>query len=396
MRLALMVLVGLASLPSQAGSAELGQGLWPAFTAGAPPPPSTSYAATTGLLHIPSAQVLEQGVMALHYDTFWDRRFSGRTQHGYDAGMVVGLLPGIELSGRMANYGRDGPPDPRTGFDPLVIRDLSANFKIQLPRLLRGQPDIALGATDVGGAASNFRSKYLVATQRFGPAQFTLGYGRGPDQFDGLFGGVQLGLFNTGLGLLAEHDGRDEFIGLRYASPPIDWLNGARLVGTLSRSLGAHNELGERQDRTEFSVVLRLPLGTPARPRAAAGAASAGIAAVPQVAAPANPVVQAAPVPSVSPQAKSSSKPPAPRADTAAATAVATAAAPPADLALIVDLAKRLEAGGLDHVRVGITGESRSVLVARFDPSLYARNDMDAVGVALGVMAQGSVGRYVT
>ncbi|WP_256737872.1 hypothetical protein, partial [Paraburkholderia fungorum] len=60
------------------------------------------------------------------------------------------------------------------------------------------------------GQTHFFRSKYGVVSQAFGPVTLTAGYGRG-DRLDGLFGGAQVSLWNTGLSLLAEDDSKTPY-----------------------------------------------------------------------------------------------------------------------------------------------------------------------------------------
>jgi Exopolysaccharide biosynthesis protein YbjH len=350
-----------------------------------------SYSGASGLIVIPHGRSLSEGVAELRLDSFRDRRFIPRSTFGYDTGFALGIAPGLEISGRIAEYKRDRG----TGS----LRDLSANAKWQIPRLFDAQPDIALGVTDYGGAASHFQSSYGVASKAFGPIDLTLGYGRGPDQFKGWFGGVQLATPIQGLFALAEHDSRDKYLGLRYVSPTWEALGNARLIGTLSRSLGARDAVGKAADRTEVGFSLQIPLDK----------GSSGLGAVPS-----GRDVQVATTAAVGPSvvhwqsADGALTPMAlPKVAEAQVTgsepgAKAETAATPAADASSQDEALRaartqLMAAGLDHVQVGTRRESRSSnaplsWVARLEPALYARNDADAVGVALGILAKASEG----
>jgi Exopolysaccharide biosynthesis protein YbjH len=348
-----------------------------------------SYSGASGLIVIPHGRSLSEGVAELRLDSFRDRRFIPRSTFGYDTGFALGIAPGLEISGRIAEYKRDRG----TGS----LRDLSANAKWQIPRLFDAQPDIALGVTDYGGAASHFQSSYGVASKSLGPLDLTLGYGRGPNQFNGWFGGVQLVTPISGLSALAEHDSRDKYLGLRYMSPAWEALGNARLIGTLSRSLGARDALGKAADRTEVGFNLQIPLGKDSSGR---GAVPIGAAVQMSTNGAAGPSVvhwqsaDGALTPMALPKVAEAQVA---RSDLSAKAE--TAATPTAD-ASIQDEALRaaraqLMAAGLDHVQVGTRRAGRSPnaplsWVARMEPALYARNDADAVGVALGILAKTS------
>jgi Exopolysaccharide biosynthesis protein YbjH len=382
-----------------------------AYADGTEPVVATSgYAGSSGLIVIPTARILPEGTAELAANSFWDRRYTPRTVSGYGTGFAIGLLPGLEVSGRIANYETS---------QKWFLRDLSANAKWQLPSLIPGQPDLAVGVTDFGGAASNFRSTYGVASKAFGPVDLTLGYGRGPDQFNGWFGGVQLATPVQGLSALAEHESRDKYLGLRYVSPPWEGLGQARLIGTLSRSLGAKDASGKAADRTEAGLSLQIPLGQGSSGRGAAPSSTGVHRATNAGAGPsvihwqsADGAMTAMALPKVSDpridplkprQVKSS------EADQLNSTSGPTAArvqapssesADQADQKAALQAARaQLMASGFDHVQVGTVPAGRQSSstalptrhwVARLEPALYARNDADAVGVALGILAKTS------
>lgn len=389
---------------------------------------ATSSSGLTGLTHIPSADVLDDGDVEVRADSFVNRDKAPRYNRGYNTGMAIGFLPGFEISGRLADF--EGP----NGRFVVRLRDLSVNGKWRLPLPDgMGLPRIALGATDQGGAASHFKSTFGVATHTMGPLDLTLGYGRGPDQLKGWFGGVQLTTPVEGLSALAEHDSRDKYLGLRYVSP---WeaLGDARLIGTLSRSFGARDSLGTPANRTLVGFSLHIPLG---RGSSSAGthlrrgygsatgdnmwssfsgqsvqmatAVATGPAVVHWQAADGTLTVM--PLPKASEtqfvglekqltEAPNTSQP------TLTTSRVATPlGSEPANgndhqAALRVAHAQ-LKAAGLDHVQVG-TRRARAdttrpydmtpTWVARLESALYTRNDADAVGVALGVLAKASAG----
>ena len=219
----------------------------------------------TGGLVIPSAHVLSQGTVAATYGNFQESQLGlSATQQNLSLGF--GLLPGLEMYGRLAEY-----VDP-IDFPVAVSgrRDLSVNVKLQVPTPWAAGPKVAFGVNDIAGGAAIFKSLYLVTTQQFGAVTGTVGYAQGssaysgPGQiptFNGLFGGAAWRVGDTGLSLLAEHDGRQRHAGVRWQSPPIAALARAQVVGTVQQSFGAVTPLGINADATKFSVSVVVPIG---------------------------------------------------------------------------------------------------------------------------------------
>ena len=229
----------------------------------------TSQGSTGGLV-IPSADVLPTGTMALTYGNYQEPQL-GTHSTRQNTSVGVGLLNHVELFGRVTNYNNPVPGSILLNG----VRDLSANLKVQLPTPWSVGPRLALGLNDIAGGAANFKSKYLVASKRYGPLGVSLGYALGtahghPATFDGPFGGLEWRLGNTGLSLLAEHDGKQNHAGLRWHSPPLSALGGAQLVGSLQRSFHAITPTGASVDTGNFALSLVIPLGDAANARAQA------------------------------------------------------------------------------------------------------------------------------
>lgn len=360
-------------------------------------PASTSFSASTGLINIPSANLVGEGIALIHRDNHIDRRFIDRTSSGHTSALVMSPVPNLEVSGRLSNYLPIGaPPAPPFGFDPIVFRDLSANFKLQLPLAQNSEwlPNLAVGATDVGGAASFFKSQYGVATWHLGPLQATVGYGRGPAQFDGAFGGLELDIMDTGLSLLLEDDARNQWAGMRYTSAPIKMLGDTRVVGTVARSVNAVNASGQSADRTEMSVAVHIPIAeksTSAALPSLRQVAMESLQAVGIVGKPVRPEVNWAEHEAGTGSAFLSKQQRVSLAELrqqAYAQDLQPLAGKPLDDELTQRLANRLAELGLDRVQVGVTGSKQDVLVAQFENYRYSRNDLDAIGIALGVLAE--------
>lgn len=300
-----------------------------------------------GGLTIPGAKSLPQGDVALSVSNYLEPAWGVHSVHNnYLLGF--GLWEGFELSGRIADYNNPPPPGAHlvTG-----IRDLSANLKWQLPKWWSAGPDIAVGMTDIGGGAVNFSSQYVVVGDDLGPVRWTLGYGRANDArskpyaLDGAFGGLEWRFGASGVSALVEHDSHQPHVGLRYHSDPIAALGQSQVVASLQRSLNGKDVFGASNDATSFGVTLVMPLGRLAeRDRRAQN--------LPEL-----PAHAAAQAPGTSFSAQ--------------------------------DLAERLHASlaraGLERVRVGLLGNT---WVVAFENTRYLQNEVDALGLVLGLAAE--------
>lgn len=114
----------------------------------------------SGATLTPSAQITDWGRMELRYDRqipgLAPNRFGGTDGHNIILGF--GLLPNLEVSGRLASNNMHG----NCYTEGCGIRDLSANFKVGIPLDAAGRYHLAAGATDLGGQATNFRSYFGV------------------------------------------------------------------------------------------------------------------------------------------------------------------------------------------------------------------------------------------
>lgn len=302
----------------------------------------------TGGLVIPSAGVLPTGSAALTIGNYQEPKlgvFSRRQNYSFG----VGLIPYVELFGRYAEY-----QNPAPGSDFVSgPRDISANVKVQMPPFWKSLPKLAAGLNDVSGGAVYFRSAYVVASERWGPVNWSLGYAKGSAihatpgnlrNFDGPFGGLEWEVGQTGLSVLGEHDGEQPHVGLRYRSAPLRMLGDSTLTATLQRSVG-NEKFSAMGDRTTFALSLAMPLDfaatrashfQPARAMPPAGWAQSGAVVL-------------------SPQDRQEA------------------------------IQKTLAGMGFGRVRAGALGDS---LVVEYENSLFAQNESDAIGIVLGVAAE--------
>lgn len=295
----------------------------------------------TGGLHIPSAHVLESGEAAASFGNAQDPKLGAYdTRQNYTLGF--GLGGNVELFGRLAEYTTPNNAPPGLPNFATGLRDISANVKWQLPLQTSWLPKLAVGMTDVSGGAVFFKSAYAVASDTAGPLRWSLGFARGAARggqatgakvLDGPFGGAELRLWGTRVTLLAETNGSSKHAGVRYTSEPLPWLGQAQFVGTLQQSFNT----------TSYQTTLVFPLGADA-------------AAV--------------------------------RRSTATASAASPLLAESVSGSPTENMEKLrlvLQATGLDRVRVGTHGP---MWVVEYENQRYLRNEVDALGLVLGLAAE--------
>jgi hypothetical protein len=360
--------------------------------------PALNALGQAGGLVIPYAFALPEGTVEAQYNNYLDPRYGKQATSAQMYWGAVGLLPYVEVSGGLANYPGDVHA-PFSGADHVVFRHLMGDVKLEVPKFFKYQPAIAFGVADIGGQNHFFRSKYGVVSQAFGPVTLTAGYGQG-DRLDGLFGGVQVSLWKTGLSLIAEDDSKTPYAGVRYQSPRISWLADANVIGTLMRSIRSTDGVSPR---TSFSVGIQIPLGK----RFSSARCEGGLCEGPQV-----PAAQTADADDDGPIRLASLQPVDTRAamnSTALAGAPITYVPPlqsyasvmlsdvtadkssdtssPAipealDTSALDEIAAQLFAAGLERVRVGMSGRD---LVVEYENHRYNQNEADALGIVLGV-----------
>ena len=379
--------------------------------------PGLAAAGASGAGLTPSATPLGAGQVLLGYDTAVPGL--GVEPRGHNIGLAVGVLPGLELSGRLATndlncnlYEIGSQPCRRP-----VRRDLSASFKAGRRWALASWPGwsmaASVGVTDLGGAATHNRSAYGVLGLDNGPWALSAGWARSVSTTAALAGGfASLQWRATDWAQLqAEHlDGR-QWLGLRLTLPARwqdstvqPWLGmqhslqASPLTPRQWWSAGIHLALGHpgsaarraggtgpgRATVTGDDSVRSVPGADISRPAATAGSsagrdngthadASADTSAVSSGTAgtTANPTTAKPPSASAPGTARAGGLPAEP------------ASAPTCD-AWAQTLAKRLAAAGFSDIHIG---RGRTGLVVDADLTAYAWNNLDALGVALGLVS---------
>jgi hypothetical protein len=322
----------------------------------------------TGAINSPTADVLDPGTASLAWTNSnpeIKRANAGEGAFG-SVNLGFGVLPGLEVVGRLAYEGdlhcnMYAVSPPCSG-----MRDLSASLKYQFPLRFGWDTRLAFGAVDVGGAATNFRSYYGVATSSFSSADVSLGYGRGNHAYsslDGFFGSAQLFLTEQWRAL-AEFDSHDVRAGVRYARP---------VTEQLALEVGASRKLSNRTDQQAWQAGVGLTLSFDKRNLnrgarklpTATSAPAAAQTAPPAATTTATPVAVEATLPTA-------------RAVPAPAIESLATQAQRAD-----ELASRLSKAGFSSVWVGFDEARHWVVQA--EPLAWRKNRLDALGMALAL-----------
>ncbi|CAN1486373.1 Exopolysaccharide biosynthesis protein YbjH [Burkholderiaceae bacterium] len=330
----------------------------------------------TAVINVPTADVLPLGTLAGSWSNSnpeSPRNYSGFGPFGgYNLGF--GVLPNLEMVGRLTYDGHLNCDLYDAATCKSTTRDLSVGAKYRLPLpSLPFNTRVAVGVSDYGGAATNYRQAYGVATSNLGPLELSLGKSRaqasglGGGLMSGMFGGVSLNV-NDHLKLLAESDTREKRVGAAYQWRPVpDW---GVAVGA-SRKL-SHNS---PQKAEQLTVTLTYDMdGAALRNGKPAGPYLAPISVRYEP----NPT----PAPVVLPVSQTSViKPNEPLPTQQLPTY--SPSDPPADPAPFAqDLAARMQAAGFSEVSVGKEGALWHV---QAEPRSWRKNRLDALSAALAV-----------
>ena len=130
--------------------------------------------AYSGLGLVPSATTLSRGTAVIAHDSTVP---GAAVTTGYNTQIGLGLTNNIELVGRLATNNQKCNGFIVGDCPPNSYRDFSSSMKWSFPfeLLERNKAAVALGATDFGGAATYFRSYYVVGTKSFEQFDVTLG-----------------------------------------------------------------------------------------------------------------------------------------------------------------------------------------------------------------------------
>ena len=354
----------------------------------------------SGLASVPGAGAIGEGQAEIGVNNQFDpTRLAPVKTQPRNYLFNLGLYDGVELGGRYA-VSPALPADTARG-DP-GMRDLSLNLKWRLPHGVRGLPEVAVGVNDVAGGVKLYDSRYVVATQDFGPLSATLGRGSG-SRLNGWFGGAEVWL-PAGFSAIAQYDARSAGGALRWVGPTMAALGGAQVVGLASYT-GAQSSAGAGA-QSSLQLGLQFPLGRGDKPvqRRAAAPANWSMAEIQASEAKLTAALQAKFGPALGPVEKNTGQPSAGAAPAAASAPTAPArasVAAPVVQALVVPvpattsttahgdlrpLRHALRRAGFQGVQVGL-GHGGQTLEFRLATAQLKRHRADTVGV-LWALAQ--------
>ncbi len=324
----------------------------------------------TGLLKTPNAQVADYGLAQFDFSNPIER--SSGYIDGYNYMATAGLFPGLEVTGRIATQEHDS----NCFTEGCGIRDLSASAKYQLPFIPKEWFDVAIGARDMGGAANNFRAYYGVLSKQWQQLRFTAGAGTSESalgQLDGPFGGVEWQPLDW-LQFLAEYDANSVNVGARLFTPQQWSPNGWQAYTSV--------QVYQQEDRAErdywFGVGIKMPMWLGSKPPVAASQQNR---VTPEEIADANQRLA-----TVSQETAIAPAPVASSYVTSAATA-SVVPVTPVNQPVIADsqpLVAQLQQAGFESIQAAVIDNQ---LVVALENNRYNWNELDALGVALGLMA---------
>lgn len=334
----------------------------------------------SGLLRVPHAESLPFGDISLNYQ--WEDNIDYDTCYGCGAHknilMGVGLLPGLEFSVQNTHkLISDGP-----GWSGTHSSDLSFSGKYDFkPFLPEEWFSFALGAQDYGGAATKHRNFYGVASKSFfaeSPydVRLSAGYGRGDaknqmgsDYLQGAFAGIEWQPMEW-LQLVTDYDGTGVNGGFKLFTGenwlPYGW-QGNFTYQIYSDSLTAN------RDNQWMGVGLTLPLAVGSD---AKRYTSEGVDEFYQME-----IETQQEIKQQVAQAKQSKQL---QADIPSLSALAQKEQQTKETEFLL---KKLVDYGFENVRVGWR---ETTLVVSLENNLFNWNELDGLGVALGLIVDNS------
>ncbi|PMH19635.1 YjbH domain-containing protein [Vibrio breoganii] len=294
----------------------------------------------SGLIFTPNAQTIEAGRGSALFSQGVPYRGSiAELDNWY---VNAGVFPHLEVGGRIVTQTYDCNGYTESGCG---IRDLSATAKFQLPYLedLTGF-NLAFGAQDIGGAASNFDAYFVVADTEIESFNLRLSGGYGQSDLslgvlDGPFAGAEWQPFDF-VQLAGEYDAQEFNAAVRLMTPQDMLPYGAQLAAQYQLYSGHEN-----QDQTLWGVSASVPFFGDTFTR----------------------------------NKYSDVKP---DSQTQIETQLAKG-----DASSLTQLVGKLEQEGFVNIRVGANLDT---LVIALESKRYQHNTMDGAGVALGIISANS------
>ncbi|GAW95753.1 MULTISPECIES: YjbH domain-containing protein [Colwellia] len=215
---------------------------------------STSFQGYSGLINTPTAELFNSGEFYFQYSN--QTEFEGAYNNTPNFHFGIGLWDLVEISGRNAAHGES--------FNG--SSDLSANIKLGIPYVPKEWFSLAIGIQDIGGAtnASLHDAKYIVASKGF-YENISLSAGLGQSEssqgrLNGIFGSIAWQAYDWAK-ISLEYDAADTNLGLHLSTPQHWFNNGLRLTANVL----AYSSSEQLRDEFYYGVGLTMPLESPAK-----------------------------------------------------------------------------------------------------------------------------------
>ncbi|BBN80435.1 hypothetical protein PA25_04200 [Pseudoalteromonas sp. A25] len=213
----------------------------------------SSFAGYTGLFNTPNAEVLEKGSVDFGYNNQLDLRGT-KYIDGHNFIFSAGIYDGLEVSGQIASSTIHDSMFENKG----QTRDLSFNLKYQIPYIPKNWFNLAIGGKDLGGAANNYETYYLAGSKEWNDFRFSAGIAvsdRATGQMDGAFAGIEWQPLDW-FALQLEHDADAVNAGIRLTVPR-EWIYD---VGTLTFSGKLYSNTDYADKNTYWGLNFSMPL----------------------------------------------------------------------------------------------------------------------------------------
>ena len=212
-----------------------------------------NYLGTSGLFFVPTGSTIEYGEFNFGFANMVDpqgKRFgpSGEYLDGNTFSFSLSPFPGLEIG--MSNMGNK----------MYKGSDLIANLKYSPTFIPKNWFDLSVGAVDLGGETGHQRAIYSSLSKQLGALRFTVGRGLQKQnktfkRYEDGFAGVEYAPFSW-LTAIAEYDGADKHVGIKFRTPE-HWLGGhTQLYGSSILTTDAENS----NESNFFSVGVRTSL----------------------------------------------------------------------------------------------------------------------------------------
>ena len=328
----------------------------------------------SGLGLTPSASPIDWGAITMDYGTVIPgaNALGSGLERGHNINLTMGVLPGLEVAARIATNDWDCNLYGLNGVCPAgSYRDASGNFKLGHSLQVGNKTwlSAAVGGVDLGGAATFFRAYYAAASVRQPYWALNLGMARGVSStapLDGMFGSAAVQLFDP-LQVFYERIGKRQWVGARFERPL--WRD-----ERVRASVSAHRAMQSDgfTPREWLSFGLHFNFDAPATPaqKQAARVGTTVTSAAPVVV-PLHHEVRVLPsaikegVPVVKPVLSIGRG------------------------GVAQSLSKALADAGFESISVG---EDNQGPIVQLENYTYNWNQLDALGVAMGVVAEQAVG----